>query len=750
MAVRFQNDSHLTGQPPSYYANNKLYKDSYTRTDWQSRTSRRIHDGLSLTMNFGLDTVSDDINSSPYSSPYYVNGRYTSDNLTTQRGNSASVQGTKFMLSINDEVCDFSNNDIQTYIELHQGKQIKFELPYSGMIVGNTITVKNTKACTGILSIYISDKENGLPIYETALDLCKVSTDKFEHFTLRAMTPVKANANPRGKIYVRMEIWDEISMNKDENPFNTGRYIEIASTGLDNHYAAEIEIGDKNVPANSESYDYKRLPSRPLIGLIYNNYESIPVDRIGNEKTGATVSHKGYRYDIFCIKDAVHAEVVIYDREMNSVVEGTNIKVDGRADQLFIAQVVERQTENNWVYYVDGYSNLQKFKIGEWISSQVVTGDESTEPVDSPKLIIFHNNRLYIGGFAADPNLWQCTDIDENGPNYNSFPYRFYTPDDSPYATSVNNPNAVIEYSSDSIIILGDNFYSIFTTNADYETDTKYAPTQVSGFTDAIGVQSQGDVTNYKGVVYSFDPKEGIRYFTGGLWKKVSSAGSISSYFDRVDMTRRRKIWGFRNKLYFNYTDKVDGKDKCLVWDMSLNYQQYPWFQDIDVPFCDVRYDESEQLIGIHPDYPCIMELYAEDTWRRMDTPIVFERHTKFISIPGNANDAIIKRIHNKVLANSNRWWYFGIATDKQNLGQTRGRDTWYRMPCWDTINEEDPVESPFNYQDLYEENATIRLTISNLRIRCSSIQCKIKTKTFRDQASLISTLFESGVRQYN
>ena len=73
MAVRYQNDPHPKGRVPSYYANNKLYKDSYARTDWLTRTSRRIHDGLSLQMNYGLDTVSDDVNSSPYSSPYYIN-----------------------------------------------------------------------------------------------------------------------------------------------------------------------------------------------------------------------------------------------------------------------------------------------------------------------------------------------------------------------------------------------------------------------------------------------------------------------------------------------------------------------------------------------------------------------------------------------------------------------------------------------------------------------------------------------------
>ena len=122
MALREQNNPNVTGQSPSYYANNRLYPGAYARTDWPTRTSRRVHDGFSLTANYGLDTTSDDINESPYSSPYYINGRYFSENLVTQRGNSASVQGTEKLLTVHDEVEDFTTSDVQTTIKMWQGK----------------------------------------------------------------------------------------------------------------------------------------------------------------------------------------------------------------------------------------------------------------------------------------------------------------------------------------------------------------------------------------------------------------------------------------------------------------------------------------------------------------------------------------------------------------------------------------------------------------------------------------------------
>ena len=830
MAWRKQNDPHAKGRVPNYYANNNLYKGSYARTDTPTRTSRRIHDGFSLTRNYGLDTTSDDINSSPYSSPYYINGRYNSDNLITQRANSASVQGIERLMSVNDRRDDFTKDDIETTLEMWQGKQIKFELPYDGKVVGNTIELRNTGGCTGILSIYFSLRDGGPAVYETAVDLCKVSEDKFEHLDLYAITPIMANASPRKKLYVRMEIWDEVELSpdkRDENPFNTGRKIEIAATGKGNHSACVYRLQNKNEMV-TEKYDYKPYPSRPLVGLIYNDWDSVPTDRIDNEKTGATVSLNGYRYDIMCMKSGGTAKVLIYDKEMNKMVSGTDIKVDGRITQLNIAQATDTN-KVTWVYYVDGYSPLQRFRIGEWKSQIFPTGSadnvkaeidnnvwynsplgnasgtyifeyhngqweynggavslatygirlvgggpsegstitviytvdggtknvESIQfvdarPVIAASLIMFHNNRLYLAGFRHDPNLVQVSSIEAEGPDFTSFPYRFYAPNRSPYDTSLNPIIALTEYASDQIMISFKNGYSIYSTGSGRRTVQLEdgTPSQVSSYVDSSGILAQGDIVNYKGVLYSFNEKEGIRRFTGALWNKLPT--NVDSHYDRVDMEKPRKLWGYSNKLYFNYVDKFDGKYKCLIWDQEMHYQQMPWFQDVDVPFCDVRFDEREDLIGIHPDYPCVMNLYKQDYWRRLDSPIEFRRDSKYLSAPGNAADIIVKRVHNKVIANSNRWWWVSVNTDKEYNVQFRGHDKWWRVPVWDTLTATEPVETPFPFEDVYEENAIFRISLTSLRMRGQSVQVRMRCKTFRAQCNLVSTLVEVQLRQFN
>ena len=843
MAWRWQNNSHPHGRTPSYYAGHRLYPGAYAPTESQTRTSRRVHDGFSITQNYGLDTTSDDVNSSPYSSPYYINGRYNSDNLVTQRGNSASVQGTRRVFFPDElkDVDDINVTDMQTTIEMWQGKQIRFKVKSHGKVVGNQLILKNTGGCTGILSIYISATPDGEPLYETAIDLCKVSEDTFEKVELYSMTVVPAQVNPKKELFVRMEIWDEVDQKRSANPFNTGRKIEIAATGLSNHEACIYRLQDKNEMV-TEKYDYKPYPSRPLLGLIYSSWHSIPVDRLDNMKTGATVSLHGRRYDIYCVSNGERAYLMLYDTFDKKLVTDHNGKwnwlaVDARATQVNIAQATppsDGETNTpSYFYFVDGYSPLTRVRIGKWgedtyhfpntsaddmkasinnsvwfnsdlgkmsgyyvfiyknnqwyyneqavslstygielkpasktpaegsainVSYTVSMGGtkkvESVEYVDArpvvgASLLMFHNNRLYLAGFRNDPNLVQVSAIEEDGPKFNIFPYRFYTPNRSPYDTTLTPVTAMVEYASDQIMFLGKTFFSIFRTygssgSGGFEDST---PTQVSTFIDSAGVQAQGDVCNYKGVIYSFDQKEGIRRYAGATWSKLPT--TVDSHYDRVDMTKPRKIWGYANKLYFNYTDSLDGKAKCLIWDMNMNYQQYPWFQDIDIPFCDVRFDETEELMGIHPDYPCIMDLYAEDTWRRLDTPIVFRRDTKYLSLPGNAADIIVKRVHAKIIDNSNRWWFMSINGDKQNMTQFRGHDKWFRLPVWDTITVDEPVETPFPFEDAFEENAIFRLSLTNLRLTCSSLQIRMRTKTFRTQANLVSILVEAQPKQY-
>ena len=61
----------------------------------------------------------------------------------------------------------------------------------------------------------------------------------------------------------------------------------------------------------------------------------------------------------------------------------------------------------------------------------------------------------------------------------------------------------------------------------------------------------------------------------------------------------------------------------------------------------------------------------------------------------------------------------------------------------------EEPPETAFPVQDIYGEDATYRLSILDLRLERESIQIKVKARTFRNQASLMSVLVEVQPKNY-
>lgn len=742
MAYRSQFNPHSTDRAPTYYANNRLYPNSNAPVETVGRTSRRIHDGLTSHHQMGLEVGTDDTTINAEASPYYINGRHDLEDFVGQRASSVSVQGIKLLLLPEQFFTKnpIKDEDVETTLTLWQGKQIRFEMPYEGKIVGNSIRIRNIDACTGILSIYISTTPDGEPLYETAVDLCTVSQDRFEDFDLLSSTVIDSRANPRGIVWVRLAIENEITAERSANPFNTGRKIEIAATGKLNHQQAVVEFGDKNMPEEL-IYEYHDAPSAPLVGFTYTSWHSIPTVYNGEEKVGATVSLNGYRYDLVTFQNDDETRIMIYDRVMNKILDNY-IEADSRAKNIGIVQA------KNEVYFVDGYSPLRKFTIGEWKATKVDPGTDDPDdvPVEGASIIIFFRNRIYLAGCRYDPNFMQCSVLTEAGSDFDNYHWRWYIPDNYPQATSLNPITAVVPYTDDEFLVMLDHGWRRLKANVDYENGV---PSQVGSPTDLGGSKDQGDVVNFEGVVYAFNPENGIRRFTGLIWRKLSGSDCVDPLFDRVDMDRPRKLWGYAHKLYFNYYDVVDGKAKCLVYDLTMNYQSRPWFQDCDIPFCDVRVGHDFDLVGVHPDYPCIINHYAADTWARLDTPIVFERWTKHFTVPGDSADLIVKRVHNMVVANANRHWLIGLEADKQNQTQFRGREAYWRMPTWATIVSNQQPENPFSKQPFEEEDSVFRLTISNIRIRGSSVQVKLRAKTFRAPAQLLTTVIEAGIRQY-
>ena len=109
----------------------------------------------------------------------------------------------------------------------------------------------------------------------------------------------------------------------------------------------------------------------------------------------------------------------------------------------------------------------------------------------------------------------------------------------------------------------------------------------------------------------------------------------------------------------------------------------------------------------------------------------------------------ILKNVHVKVIANSNRWWLLGVSVDQHKLTQHRGDTIAYRVPCWDTLDVESNPEDLFTERDVYLEKAISLLSIHFVKTHAISVQVKVKCKTFNAQANMVSVLVEAQPHQY-
>ncbi len=745
--------SNSFGQPGRrlswWNSQNEIYEGIYARGQSQTRSSRRLHDGLMEAANYGLDADDDDQNTSAFASPYYVNGRYFSKRAKVNRANISSRYGIYRRICPDERLVDFTDDDILTWLKLRQGERWEFQLNCeNNQVIGNTITIRNTGKSKGYLLIEAAQDRELSPDYMTFIALRDL-TDEAVHkklYDINTITP------ENGSLWISLSIYDDIKdMHLDledesrrdypdtSEPFAQNTYIEIAASGMASRQIAEYEMPNTNRRLQEIQYDYHRKPSAPLIGLIYSTWAPVPVDKIGNEQDGATVFRDGHRYDIFAGNNGTDAKLFIYDYEKNSFVDGVDIPIDLTTPIVYIGQ------PDDSVYFVDKAHALRQFVIGSWEASDVTADNsESGTPLQAPDgagLLCFYNNRLYLANFPDEPNLAMCSQIEKDGPHYNEFPYRWYIPNKNQKETSSMPITAVVPYSSTSIMFATTKTASLFTASASFETGI---PTLLDFYGDNTGVESQGDICNYAGTIYQFSSTEGIRRFNGAKWEVVPN--SVNRLFRRVDMSKPRKLFGYSNGLYFSYIDSVDGQQKVLFWDMLMNYQQYPWFQDTNISFADVRADKEFNILSTHAKYLCVENIYHTDTWADFDTPIVLERHSKYFQVPGLANDMILRRLWPTFLGDSTRSWW--VALSLQTKRTMANIDAVNNVFVWRKVVHKS-IEKPDAPTDIFKnvdtEQPGIKRTSIDLSASAISFQWRIKTYTFDSQANMLYVLPEIG-----
>lgn len=690
--------------------------DTYT-----TRYYRRKTDPLFNLL--GLHTSPDDFHKSEGSSPFLRNVRYMGEREADQRAQVMSRKGARVMSTVGEDVIPKVEAAGDTYIEVRPNRAIEYELQHNKLLTGLSYHIYNKDQASGHLKVTVRDFDTKRELSNAVIDGGQMSTFQFLEHTVRFIKSVVDT-----RVLVRLELMDE-GFDRDED--SAPRAIRILADREGKHQYADYELPNLNESLQEVPFEWIDGQGVPLTGITINDWETIP--RSHEVKSG------GRRYLIFPVKHDGMIELYKTDLISHATSLVTN-RVDDRAKAVRFDQA------EGFLYYVDGYSNYQRINLTNWSVEDVVPklaeidGNAAvTDPTaqanlikgltakPGASLIKFAGNRMYLSGFADDPNLVLVSLIDSIKPRFDQFNDRFYSPDQSP-ELSAGNPITALESMSDYIIVWRLNDLSLYTAGSGYEAG---GTSQITPEGAALGVLNQEAVCKGKNNVYFFNPIEGVVRFAGSVNRNVSvdieNVIKGIRHPEAVFMLYQNK----RVHMFFSLTSTKP--DSRLFYYTELE-GRLPWYQDNNTPVSSaVAAKDSERIYAVHSQVATVMELDVQ--FSDFDSYIEMEYHTQY-RLPSTADpsgETIVRRIHVHEIANATHSLYIGLDTDHQD------RPTVWRAKVEASVDDVPNPDAVFQHA-AEPGNSVISIPCY---IRAQRYQVRIKRYCYRATAEVMGASVE-------
>lgn len=638
-----------------------FYPDVYSRTTkpWQSKVGRRNREFASLSNLLGLNTSFDDLHKRDGESPFLRNVRYMGNKQTVQRAQVTSRDGAKLLGA--KDTGKYTNYPEQYHIEMWEGQAIEFNVePTDKLIVGGSFFIRNKEGAMGRLRVFLKQDHKSRPICDANIALENISKNEYVERSFRFINPLRADKG----LTIRLEVEGDIEPDACGD-IAEGRKIWLTASGYKNHLAASYTSPNVNECMREEAYDWKEEPSIPCMSLTYST--GTPM------KKGYMVCTGEGKFLVFPLKYDQRIELWRFnvDTHVYTQIDTSAAPVDARAEAVRFAQGLGK------LYFVDGYSKLQRIDLSTWksevaIAKQADIDEQGVTPEDmqaqpGASLIIRINNRIWLAGFKEDPNFVQYSILNsltgtpdaktENaGVQYDQFSdiSWFYSPDRSP-KDSVCGPITALANYDGKLVIFRTNGCSIWKPGNEFAS-----PSQQDMHSYNIGVESQEDVTNLNGALFLYNRSEGVRRFTGADASYQSM--QIDNELRKLPYDSPRFLFGHANKirLYCDLKNRGYADHNFIYFQMLANTS--PWYCDDNTPVCWVIGDQNDDTIyAMHPLYPAIYEVDAEGQYTDFDSSITMQYHTAYKS-PGELSGwTILHRVLLKLVASSTNIWYVGV-----------------------------------------------------------------------------------------
>ena len=718
----------------------RFFPDVYARgTDnWQTRVGRRNREQTTFANLLGLNTSFDDLHKTDGESPYLRNVRYMGEKQTYQRSQVTSRDGAKLLAVYGEQDHFVNQSDGETYLELYEGRAIRFTVPHTGTMTRLQLFINNFEGAKGRIRVLFKNSKDEAPLCDANIDLTVAPNKKWVERIIRPIIPLQTK-NDGGNAIIQLEIMDDVNPEDVGDPYPVqGRKVRILAKGNGRHERADYVMPSQDEPFMTNGM--REIPltfteemNIPLVGYSFNNNTTMP-------RGSATVCTEKGKFIIYPIKENGTTPILCYTNVDTGETAKINAPVDSRAKAVRFAQGKDK------IYYVDGYSDLQRIDPNTWtseiaIASQDMIDADNTKPEDlkakkGASLIHKIKNRFYLSGFADDPNFVQMSLINTKGDGvqYDQYNEAFYSPDRSAKESTCGPITALEEYNG-AIIIFRKDGASAFTApmGLEWGSTSSTTPTQIDTFAFNIGVERQEDVTNSNGNLYYYNRSEGLRRYSGA--DATFQSIKVDNELRNIPLDSNRFMFAFGNKVRFYFDrDAVGYADHNLLYHTYLA-QSSPWYMDNQTPIMWAVGDQtSDTMYGMHSIYPAIYIIDSPDKQEDFDSSIPMEYDTMYKSSGEIMGWTMLRRIEVAVITNDTNSWFIGV--DKDHTSNPAVFRKWVKG----TEAVDNGPDAVYEDTDAYA-NQVIHLT---MRMKCRQFNTRVKVYTWKSNAMLIAIIGEA------
>ena len=704
----------------------RQYPDSYSRTTqtWQTRTGRRNYEFSTFSNLLGLNTAFDDIHKSDGDSPYLRNVRYMGEKQDIQRAQVTSRNGAELLgIKSYDTI---PAPEAEYFVEMWEGRALEFDLPKRDtLLIGGAIEIRNLERAAGRLRIFLKPKGER-EICDANIPLEDINNTKYNKRVFRFINPI----NLKDGATLRLEIEGDMAPD-DCGDFKEAHKIRLRTSGVGTHRQANYVRPNTEECMRETAYGWTDEPG--IICIEQHTCNEMPM--LG----GTQVCTKDGKFLVFPIKNSDGITLWRFNVETKEYtqIDTSSAPVDPRSTAVRWAQGLGK------LYFVDGYSPLQRVDIATWKSELAIADPKNidTEGV-TPKdlqarpgasLILRIRQRIYLAGFKEDPNFVQYSilnsltgDADnpsENaGVQYDQFSdiSWFYSPDKSPKDSSCGPITALGQFENNLIVFRKDGS-SVRTLGSEFSPAS-----MEDAFAYNIGVERQEDVCNMNGNLYLYNRSEGFRRFSGA--EATFQSAKIDNELRKIPADSPRFMIGHANKVRMYCDLKGRGYADHSFLFMTALAQSSPWYCDDNTPVCWAVGDQtSDTIYAMHANYPAIYIVDSPEKYSDFDSSIDMEYHTPYKS-PGSMNGwTILRRVILRIVASGTNAWFIGLDFDHRDKPAVWRKYVQYQ--------EDEGVPS----EAIFDANEEVGTKVINLMLRAKvrDYQVRIKVSTYDDPAML-------------